>query len=119
MTVEICFTFAEILALSPEKALLIWYKIGTKDTFRRIEWGSLSAELVGEHACWFTLDEQDKLFGGMPHCKEAINSAIKRNPPDVLHAIYKSLWNTQTHGGAPQHVNIVEQIQEEGECACV
>ena len=54
----------------------------------------------------------------MPNCKQAVNSAVKRNPQSVLHAVYKSLLDTQTCGGAPHHVSVAEEIQKEGECAC-
>lgn len=109
---------AELLLLSEEQGLLIWFKIGVKDLFRSIEWGSLSAELVDKHYSLFTRDEMAELSAGKPSSREAINNAIRRTPRSVLHAFYKSLCDTQTCGGAAQHASIAEEIRKESECAC-
>ena len=86
--------------------------------FCSIEWGSLSGELVNSHHSLFTIDEVAKLSSGKPCSKEAVESAINRNPPRVLHAFYKSLCATQTCGGAGQHAIIAREIRNESECAC-
>ena len=84
--------FAEIQNLAHGRALLIWYKICGKDTFRGIEWSSLSAKLIDEHCRWFNTDELEKLTDEEPKkCKEAVNNAMKRTAPGVLHAFYQSL----------------------------
>ena len=100
-------------------AKLIWYKMCHKEMFRGIEWGSLSGELVCSHHSLFTIDEVAKLSSGKPCSKEAVESAMKRNPPRVLHAFYKSLCATQTCGGAAQHAIIARVIQKESECVLV
>ena len=106
---------AELLTLSVDWALRIWYKISGRDTFRRIEWNCLSSELLNSHHCLFGTDDTEKLTAA--NGREAVNSAIKRNPQSVLHAVYKSLLDTQTCGGAIHHVSVAEEIQNESECA--
>ena len=108
---------AELLTLSADWALRIWFVITGRDTFRRIEWDCLSSELLNSHHCLFATIETEKLTAGMPNCKQAVNSAVKRNPQSVLHAVYKSLLDTQTCGGAIHHVSVAEEIQNESECA--
>ena len=109
---------AELLYLTGERALLIWYKMCGKDVFHSIEWGSLSAELVDKHHSLFTRDEMTELSAGKRGSREAINSAIRRTAQSVLHAFYKSLCDTQTCGGAAQHASIAEEIRKESECVC-
>ena len=108
----------ELLYLTGDRALRIWYKTCRKDVFDSIEWGSLSAELVDKHISLFTRDEMTELSAGKQGSREAITSAIRRTPQSVLHAFYKSLCDTQTCGGASQHASIAEEIRKESECAC-
>ena len=108
--------FAEILTLTEERSLLIWFKL-QRPLFKSIEWSSLSAEIVDKHHSLFTPDELAELSNGKPESKEAVTSALKRNPLSVLHAFYKSLWETQGCGGATQHARIAEEIQKESEYA--
>ena len=112
---------AVILSLTPGRALLIWYKICSKDIVHGIEWHSFSAELVDKHHGWFDVNnELDKLAAGKS-CEErqdAVTNAVKRNAPRVLYAIYQSLCATQFHGGAAQHASIAEKIQKESEFMC-
>ena len=111
----------EILALTQGRALLIWYKICSKDIVHGIEWHSFAAELVDKHHGWFDVNnELDKLAAG-ESCKErqdAVTSAVKRNAPRVLRAVYQSLCATQFRGGAAQHASIAEKIQKESEFVC-
>lgn len=89
-----------------------------REIFRNIEWNCLSSELLSSHHCLFATIETEKLTAGMPSCKQAVDSAVRRTPQSVLHAVYKSLLDTQTCGGAIHHVSVAEEIQKEGECAC-
>ena len=112
---------AVILALTQGRALLIWYKICSKDIVHGIEWHSFSAELVDKHHGWFDeSNELEKLAVG-ESCKErqdAVTHAVKRNAPRVLRAVYQSLCATQFCGGAAQHASIAEKIQKESEFMC-
>ena len=110
---------AELLTLSVDRALLIWYKITSRDIFRCIEWNCLSAELLNSHHCLFATNESEQLAAGMPSCKQAVDSAVRKTPQSVLHAIYKSLLDTRTCGGAIYHVSVAGEIQKEGECSCI
>ena len=117
-TVEICSSLAEILTLTWEQAQLVWYKVSGKGLLHGIEWSSLSAELFDKHSTLFTADEAAGLSGDDHHRKEAVRVAMKRNPQSVLHAIYKSLWDTRGCGGALQHASIAQEIEKHSECAC-
>ena len=110
---------AEMLTLSIDRALRIWYKITGRETFRGIEWNCLSAELLNSHHCLFATNESEQLAAGMPNCKQAVDSAVRRTPQSVLHAVYKSLLDTRTCGGAIDHVSVAGEIQKEGECSCI
>ena len=107
---------AEMLTLSVDRTLRLWYKITGKDIFRHIEWDCLSSELLNSHQCLFTTAESATLTAG--NCRDAVNSAVKRNPQSVLHAVYKSLLDTQACGGAIEHLSVAEEIQKGGECTC-
>ena len=111
--------FVEILTLTGERILLIWYRLRNKPLLKSIEWSSLSAELVGKHFSLFTNVELDALTAdNTPQFKDIVTSALRRNPQAVLFALYKSLLDTQGCGGAAQHASIAEEIQKESECAC-
>ena len=107
-----------MLTLTREQALLIWFKVTGKGLLRGIEWNSLSAELLDKHSTLFTTDEAAGLSGDEHHRKEAVIRAMKRDPQSVLHAIYKSLWDTRDCGGALQHASIAQEIEKYSKCAC-
>ena len=96
-------------------ALRVWYKICQSDVFHGIEWHSLSRELVKTHDSLFMLEEVEKLSDQKLSSEEAVTSAVKRDAPRVLHAVYQSLCATQTCYGAGQHASIAEEIQKESE----
>ena len=110
--------FVEILTLTGDKSLLIWYRLRGKSLIKGIEWGSVSTELVDKHFSLFAEDELNALTADKPQFKEIVTSALRRNPQAVLFALYKSLLDTQDCGGAAQHASIAEEIQKESECAC-
>ena len=89
-----------------------------KGLFRGIEWSSLSAELFDKHSTLFTPDEAAGLSGDGHHRKKAVEGAMKRNPQSVLHAFYKSLWDTRDCGGALQHASIAQEMEKHSKCAC-
>ena len=114
-----CFSpSTEILALTQDKAARIWYQMSHKPLFHGIEWNSLSAELVDKHCSLFELNEVAKLSSDINARNEAVTSAIGRDAPRVLHAVYQSLCATTTCGGATQHASIAEEIQKRSEFAC-
>lgn len=90
-----------------------------KGLLRAIEWISLSGELLDKHSTLFSTDEVAELSSDDQHRKEAVNSAMKRIPQRVLHAFYKSLWDTRDCGGALHHAGIAKEIKKQSECACV
>ena len=100
---------------------MIWFKVFGNVLVCGIEWGSLSTELIDKHYSLFTPEEVNGLSGDNQRRKEAVNSALKRAPQDVLLAFYQSLCVTQTCGGATQHASIAELIEKESEftCSCV
>ena len=74
------------------------------------------------HHKWFNKEELSKVSecNSSNSCKEAINTALERNPQDVLHAFYKSLCATQGCGGATLHdvvAGVVVKIMKDGEYA--
>ena len=118
ITAKICCSCAEMLFLTREQAQLIWYKVSGRGLLRGIEWKSLSAELLDKHYSLFSTDEAAVLTGDEDHRKESVTSAIKRLPQDVLHAFYRSLWDTRGCNGALQHASIAKEIEKQSECAC-
>ena len=108
----------EILTLTWERAVWIWFKVFGNVLALGIEWGSLSTEVIDKHYNLFTLEEVNGLSGDNQRRKEAVNSALKRAPQGVLHAFYQSLRATQTCSGATQHASIAELIEKESEFAC-